>query len=161
MLVDSFGRQITYLRISVTDRCNLRCVYCMPPEGVVWKPHETILRFEEILQIVEVAAREGIREVRLTGGEPLIRQGVPDLVRMIAGVHGIEDISLTTNGLLLEKLALPLAEAGLKRINLSLDTLDPEKFARITRGGSFEKTWRGLEAAEAARLSPIKINAVA
>ncbi len=161
MLVDPFGRQITYLRISVTDRCNLRCVYCMPPEGVVWKPHETILRYEEILKVVEAAAREGIREVRLTGGEPLIRQGVPDLVRMIAGVPGIEDISLTTNGLLLEKLAFPLAEAGLKRINLSLDTLNPEKFARITRGGSFEKVWRGLEAAEAAGLAPLKINAVA
>ncbi len=161
MLVDSFGRQITYLRISVTDRCNLRCVYCMPPEGVVWKPHETILRFEEILRIVEVAAQEGVREVRLTGGEPLIRQGVPDLVRMLAGVPGIEDISLTTNGLLLERLAAPLAEAGLKRINLSLDTLDPEKFARITRGGSFEKVWRGIEAANTAGLAPLKINAVA
>jgi cyclic pyranopterin phosphate synthase len=161
MLVDPFGRPITYLRISVTDRCNLRCVYCMPPEGVVWKPHETILRFEEILKIVEVAAQEGIREVRLTGGEPLVRQGVPDLVRMLAGVPGIEDISLTTNGLLLERLAAPLAEAGLKRINLSLDTLNPEKFARITRGGSFDKVWRGLEAADAEGLAPIKINAVA
>src|SRR5512135_400292 len=161
MLLDPFGRQITYLRISVTDRCNLRCVYCMPPEGVVWRPHETILRFEEILRIVEAAAQEGVREVRLTGGEPLIRQGVPDLVRMLAGVPGIQDISLTTNGLLLEKLAAPLAEAGLKRINLSLDTLNPEKFARITRGGSFEKVWRGLEAADAAGLAPLKINAVA
>ncbi len=161
MLVDPFGRPITYLRISVTDRCNLRCVYCMPPEGVVWKPHETILRFEEILQIVEVAAQEGIREVRLTGGEPLIRQGVPDLVRMIAGVPGIEDISLTTNGLLLEKLAFPLAEAGLKRVNISLDTLNAEKFDRITRGGSFEKVWRGLQAATAAGLAPLKINSVA
>src|SRR5512146_1937273 len=149
MLQDAFGREIDYLRISVTDRCNLRCVYCMPPEGVVWKPHETILRFEEILRIVEAAAREGVREVRLTGGEPLIRQGITDLVRMLAAVPGIEDISLTTNGLLLEKLAAPLAEAGLKRINLSLDTLDPGKFNRITRGGSFDKVWRGIQAADA------------
>ena len=161
MLVDPFGRKITYLRISVTDRCNLRCVYCMPPEGVIWKPHDTIMRFEEILQVVEVAAQQGISEVRLTGGEPLIRQGLPDLVRMIAKVPGIEDISLTTNGLLLDKLSLPLAEAGLKRINVSLDTLNPDKFSRITRGGSFDKVWRGLEAADAAGLAPLKINAVA
>ena len=161
MLVDPFGRKITYLRISVTDRCNLRCVYCMPPEGVVWKPHATIMRFEEIFQVVELAARHGVSEIRITGGEPLIRQGLPDLVRMIAAVPGIQDISLTTNGLLLDKLALPLAEAGLNRINLSLDTLNPEKFYRITRGGSFDKVWRGLEAASAAGLAPLKINAVA
>ncbi len=161
MLVDPFGRKITYLRISVTDRCNLRCVYCMPPEGVVWKPHETILRFEEILKVVEAAAGEGVTEIRLTGGEPLVRHGIPDLVHMIAGVPGIQDISLTTNGLLLEKLAFPLAEAGLKRINVSLDTLNPGKFARITRGGSFDRVWRGLEAADAAGLAPLKINAVA
>jgi len=127
----------------------------------VWKPHENIMRFEEILQVVQVAAQQGIDEIRLTGGEPLIRQGLPDLVHMIAGVPGIQDISLTTNGLLLDKLAFPLAEAGLKRINVSLDTLNPEKFSRITRGGSFDKVWRGLEAADAAGLAPLKINAVA
>ncbi len=161
MLVDPFGRKITYLRISVTDRCNLRCVYCMPPEGVVWQAHEKIIRYEEIVEIVKVAAEQGVREVRLTGGEPLVRQNLPDLVRWIAAVPGIEDISLTTNGLLLERLAAPLAEAGLKRVNISLDTLNAEKFARITRGGSFEKVWRGLLAAEEAGLNPIKINAVA
>jgi cyclic pyranopterin phosphate synthase len=161
MLVDSFGRKITYLRISVTDRCNLRCVYCMPPEGVAWQAHENIIRYEEILEVVKVAAEQDVREVRLTGGEPLVRLGLPDLVRWIAAVPGIEDISLTTNGLLLERLAAPLAEAGLKRVNISLDTLNAEKFARITRGGSFEKVWRGLLAASEAGLAPIKINAVA
>ena len=161
MLVDPFGRRITYLRVSVTDRCNLRCVYCMPPEGVAWQAHESIIRYEEILEIVKVAAEQGISEVRLTGGEPLIRQNLADLVRWIADVPGIKDISLTTNGLLLEKLAAPLAEAGLKRINVSLDTLNAGKFARITRGGSFEKVWRGLLAAMAAGMAPIKINVVA
>lgn len=161
MLVDRFGRKITYLRVSVTDRCNLRCVYCMPPDGVAWQPHESIIRYEEILEIVKVAAEQGISEVRLTGGEPLVRLNLSDLVRWIAAVPGIKDISLTTNGLLLEKLAAPLAEAGLKRVNVSLDTLNAEKFARITRGGSFEKVWRGLLAAMAAGMAPIKINAVA
>jgi cyclic pyranopterin phosphate synthase len=161
MLIDRFGRQITYLRVSVTDRCNLRCVYCMPPEGVERQPHENILRYEEILKVVEAAAAHGVTEVRLTGGEPLVRRGLPDLVRLIAGVPGIADISLTTNGILLESMARPLAEAGLKRVNLSLDTLDPEKFSRITRGGSIQRVFRGLEAAEQAGLSPIKINVVA
>jgi GTP 3',8-cyclase len=128
---------------------------------VQWQPHTAIMRYEEILEVVKVAASEGVREVRLTGGEPLVRQGLPDLVALIAGVPGIEDISLTTNGLLLEKMAQSLAQAGLKRVNLSLDTLNPERFARITRGGSFEKVWAGLLAAEACGLAPIKINAVA
>jgi cyclic pyranopterin phosphate synthase len=161
MLIDRFGRKISYLRISVTDRCNLRCVYCMPPEGISWQPHEKIMRFEEILAVVQAAAAQGVNEVRLTGGEPLVRKDLPDLVGMIAAVPGISDISLTTNGLLLENMARQLAGAGLKRINLSLDTLNPEKFARITRGGLFEKVWRGLMEAEAAGLAPIKINAVA
>ncbi len=161
MLIDPFGRKITYLRISVTDRCNLRCVYCMPPEGIAWQPHESIMRFEEILEVVKAAALEGVTEIRLTGGEPLVRKDLVQFVRMLASVPGIQDISLTTNGLLLDRLALPLAEAGLKRVNVSLDTLQPEKFARITRGGSFEKVWEGLLAADAAGLSPLKINAVA
>jgi cyclic pyranopterin phosphate synthase len=161
MLVDPFGRKITYLRISVTDRCNLRCVYCMPPEGITWQPHESIMRFEEILEVVKAAAAEGVSEIRLTGGEPLIRQGLVQFVRMLSDIKGIEDISLTTNGLLLDKLAEPLAQAGLKRVNVSLDTLQPEKFARITRGGSFERVWKGMEAASAAGLSPLKLNAVA
>ena len=161
MLVDPFGRPITYLRISVTDRCNLRCVYCMPPEGITWQPHADILRYEEISQVVRIAAEEGIREIRLTGGEPLLRPELQQLVELIAAIPEIKDISLTTNGLLLERLAEPLVQAGLKRINLSLDTLDPAKFARITRGGSFQKVWKGLLAAEQAGLNPIKINAVA
>lgn len=161
MLIDRFGRQITYLRVSVTDRCNLRCVYCMPPEGVPWQQHENILHYEEILKVVRAAAQQGITEVRLTGGEPLVRRDLPDLVRMIAKVPGIADISLTTNGILLETMAHLLAEAGLKRINLSMDTLDAEKFARITRGGSIQRVMRGLQAAEEAGLAPIKINVVA
>jgi cyclic pyranopterin phosphate synthase len=160
MLVDGFGRKITYLRVSVTDRCNLRCVYCMPPEGVAWQPHENIMHFEEIEKVVRVAAEQGVNEVRLTGGEPLVRADLPRLVEMLARVPGIDDISLTTNGVLLEKFARPLVDAGLKRINVSLDTLRPERFATITRGGAFQKVWRGLEISEAAGLNPIKINTV-
>jgi GTP 3',8-cyclase len=158
---DQFGRAITYLRISVTDRCNLRCVYCMPPEGVPWKSHGEIMRYEEILEVVRVAASHGIREVRLTGGEPLVRPDLAELVRMIASVPGIQDLSLTTNGILLASQAKVLAEAGLNRVNISLDTLQPEKFKKITRGGSFEKVWQGIQAAEYAGLKPIKINVVA
>lgn len=161
MLVDRFGRSINYLRVSVTDRCNFRCVYCMPPEGVKWQPHSAILRYEEIASVVRVAAGLGVRKVRLTGGEPLVRLGLPDLVRMIAEIPEIDDISLTTNGILLERMAAELKDAGLKRVNVSLDTLDPAKFARITRGGEVEAVWRGLEAAERCGLTPLKINVVA
>ena len=161
MLVDRFGRQITYLRISVTDRCNFRCVYCMPLEGVPWLPPSSIMKYEEIADVVRVAAKQGIREVRLTGGEPLVRKDLPELVRMIAGTEGIEDVSLTTNGILLEQMAGALAKAGLKRVNISLDTLDSEKFARITRCGSLSRVWDGIRAAEKAGLKPIKINVVA
>ena len=161
MLIDSWGRQITYLRISVTDRCNLRCVYCMPPEGIQLQAHEDILRYEEIAEVVRAAAQEGVREVRLTGGEPLTRPNLPALVGMLSSIPGIQDISLTTNAILLERFAAPLAEAGLKRVNISLDTLRPERFAKITRGGSFEQAWRGILAAEQAGLTPLKINAVA
>lgn len=160
MLIDRYGRRITYLRISVTDRCNLRCVYCMPPEGVSWMPHEKIITFEEIAQVVREAAALGVRKVRLTGGEPLVRRGLPDLIRMIAVVPGIEDISLTTNGILLEHMASELKEAGLHRLNVSLDTLKPDRYARITRGGSLDAVIRGLNAAEACGLAPIKINVV-
>jgi GTP 3',8-cyclase len=160
-LQDPFGRHITYLRISVTDRCNLRCVYCMPPEGVPWKSHSGIMRYEEILTVVEAAAQHGVREVRLTGGEPLVRPDLAELVRMIAAVPGIEDLSLTTNGVLLTQQAAELAAAGLTRVNISLDTLRPDKFKRITRGGSFDRTWAGIRAAEEAGLKPIKINVVA
>ena len=161
MLVDTFGRQITYLRISVTDRCNYRCVYCMPAEGVPLSKHNDILRYEEIAQIVQAAAKMGVRAVRLTGGEPLVRLDLPVLVRMIREIPEIVDISITTNGLLLDRMAQPLAEAGLNRVNISMDTLDPDKFARITRGGSLERIWKGVEACEAAGLKPIKFNTVA
>lgn len=160
MLIDSLGRQITYLRISVTDRCNSRCVYCMPLAGVSWKSHDEILRYEEIAKIVRVMAAEGVRAVRLTGGEPLVRPNLPELVNMLAVIPGIEDISLTTNGLLLEQQAEDLARAGLKRINVSLDTMKPELFQQITRVGSIERVMRGLEAAEKCGLTPIKINMV-
>ena len=161
MLIDRYGRHITYLRISVTDRCNLRCVYCMPEKGIPLQPHDAILRFEEIVRVVEETAKQGVHEVRITGGEPLVRAELPDLIRMIAAVPGIEDISLTTNAILLAKYAAPLAEAGLHRINISLDTLDPDKFRRITRRGDIDDVWRGIQAAEAAGLAPIKFNAVA
>src|SRR5512133_1321858 len=161
MLVDSFGRSITYLRVSVTDRCNFRCVYCMPPEGVERRPREAIMRYEESAAVVREAAGLGIRKIRLTGGEPLVRPDLPKLIRLIAEIPGIDDISLTTNGFLLERMAAELKESGLNRVNVSLDTLQPEKFSRITRGGSFEAAWRGLEAAEKCGLSPIKINVVA
>jgi cyclic pyranopterin phosphate synthase len=161
MLVDAWGRQITYLRVSVTDRCNLRCVYCMPPEGITLQSHESMLRYEEIAEVVRAAAQEGVSEVRLTGGEPLARPNLPALLGMLSTIPGINDISLTTNALLLERYAGSLAEAGLKRVNISLDTLNPERFARITRGGSFEQAWRGILAAEQAGLTPLKINVVA
>ena len=165
MLVDRYGRKMTYLRISVTDRCNLRCVYCMPTEGVEWQTHENILRYEEIVQVVRQAATHGIKEIRLTGGEPLVRRDMLELVRAlvecIAAIPGIDDISLTTNGILLLEQIERLAQAGLKRINVSLDTLDPEKFARITRGGRLERVLEGLHTAQASGLAPIKLNTVA
>lgn len=159
-LRDRFGRQIIYLRISVTDRCNFRCVYCMPDEGVMLHHHQDIMRYEEIAEVVRVAAEHGVRAVRLTGGEPLVRKDLPTLVDRIAHTPGITDVSLTTNGMLLEELASPLAAAGLNRVNVSMDTIQPEKFHHITRYGSFEKVWRGILAAEANGLKPIKINAV-
>jgi GTP 3',8-cyclase len=161
MPTDPFGRPITYLRISVTDRCNLRCVYCMPAEGIPQVGHTDILRYEEIAAFVRIAAEAGVSEVRLTGGEPLARLGLPNLVALLAEIPGIHDISLTTNALLLERFAIELKQAGLKRVNVSLDTLRPERFAQITRGGSLEQVWRGILAAEAAGLTPLKINAVA
>ena len=161
MLQDQYGRQITYLRISVTDRCNFRCVYCMPVDGVPWQSPAAIMQYEEIAEVVRVAASQGIREVRLTGGEPLVRKDLPELVSLINAIPGIDDISLTTNGILLDKMAEPLARAGLKRVNISLDTLDPQRFTRITRGGSLARFWDALKAAEAAGLFPIKFNVVA
>jgi cyclic pyranopterin phosphate synthase len=159
-LVDPFGRPITYLRISVTDRCNLRCAYCMPSGRVGWIQHFDLLRADEILHIVAEAVRLGVCKVRLTGGEPLVRPDILNIVRGLAAIPGIEDLSLTTNAVLLEKLAFPLAEAGLQRVNISLDTLQANKFVRITRYGNFRRVWNGIMAAEAAGLTPIKLNTV-
>jgi len=159
-LSDSFQRPINYLRISVTDRCNLRCVYCMPEEGVTLMPHADILTYEEIYTVVKVAAGLGINKVRLTGGEPLVRLGLADLVKMLAGVEGIDDLALTTNGILLSQHAVALKKAGLRRVNISLDTLKSDRFRRITRCGELGDTLRGIEAAKAADLNPVKINMV-
>ena len=158
--LDAYNRPISYLRISVTDRCNLRCVYCMPPEGVSWRPHEMILRYEEIETVVRAAVELGISKVRLTGGEPLVRMGIVDLVRNLARVPGIDDLAMTTNGILLSRYAADLAEAGLQRVNVSLDTLHPERFQRITRLGRLEDVLTGMEAARRAGLEPVKINTV-
>jgi cyclic pyranopterin phosphate synthase len=157
---DAYQRPISYLRISVTDRCNLRCIYCMPPQGVPWQPHEEILRYEEIETVVRAAARLGISKVRLTGGEPLVRLGLVELVRMIAQIPGIDDLAMTTNGTLLARYAAELAAAGLRRVNISLDTLRPERFQLITRFGNLEDVLAGMEAARGAGLHPIKINTV-
>jgi cyclic pyranopterin phosphate synthase len=159
-LVDPFQRTITYLRISLTDRCNLRCVYCMPEAGIKFVPREQILTLEEIARIVRIAAGMGLRRVRLTGGEPLVRNGITQLVRWIAETPGIEDISLTTNGMVLATYAEELARAGLKRVNVSLDTLRPDRFREITRHGDVAAVHEGIAAARAAGLSPIKINVV-
>lgn len=157
---DKFGRTIDYLRISITDKCNLRCIYCMPAEGVKLISHDEILRIEEIAQIVRVAAELGVRNVRLTGGEPLVRRGVVDLVRMISQTPGIEDVSLTTNGLLLPKMAADLKAAGLSRVNISLDTLDPEQYHYITRIGNIDSVLAGIDAALETGFDPVKINMV-
>ena len=160
MLTDHFGRPITYLRISVTDRCNLRCVYCQPKEGLVWQPRDRQLSAEEIVRITTAAANAGVKRVRLTGGEPLVHPEIVEIVKCISSILGIEEVSLTTNAMLLEKYAGPLAAAGLKRVNISLDTLDADKFRRITRGGMINRLWRGIAAAERAGLTPIKLNTV-
>lgn len=159
-LVDGYGRRITYLRVSVTDRCNLRCVYCMPEQGIDLVPMAEILTYEEIQRIVKVAAPMGLRHVRLTGGEPLARKGIVDLVQMIATVPGIEEVALTTNGVSLAQHAEALAEAGLRRVNVSLDTFRPDRFRQITRVGRYEDVVEGIEAAAAAGLSPVKLNVV-
>jgi len=159
-ICDGFQRGIDYLRVSVTDRCNLRCIYCMPPDGVPLVSHQDILSFEEILLVVRAAVEIGMDKVRITGGEPLVRAGIVELVRMISSVDGIRDISMTTNGILLDKYARKLAEAGLQRINVSLDTMRPDRFRQITRIGELADTLRGLESAREAGLTPIKINVV-
>ncbi len=159
-LSDSFQRPINYLRISVTDRCNLRCLYCMPEEGVTLMSHHDILTYEEIYTVVKVAAGLGINKIRLTGGEPLVRLGLAGLVKMLAGIKGIDDLSLTTNGILLAEHAAALKKAGLRRVNVSLDTLKPERFRQITRCGELADTLKGIETAKAVGLEPVKINMV-
>src|SRR5439155_17057177 len=147
---------------SVTDKCNFRCTYCMPAEGLEWLPKREVLSFEEIARLVRVAAAMGVREVRLTGGEPLVRRDLPELVRMLAAIPGVDDLSLTTNGVLLDRLAAPLVEAGLKRLNVSLDSLSHVRFSEITRRDALDRVLAGLEEAERyPELRPIKVNCVA
>ena len=158
---DSYARNIDYLRISLTDRCNLRCIYCMPEEGVPPVCHDAILRMEEFAQIVEVAASMGVKHVRLTGGEPLVRKGICGLVRKIKATPGIESVAITTNATLLARMAPELKEAGVDRVNISLDTLDEEQFHAITRRGNLADALEGIQAAFEVGFSPVKINVVA
>jgi cyclic pyranopterin phosphate synthase len=157
---DQFGRPLTDLRVSLTDRCNLRCVYCMPEDGIAFRPPDDLLQDDEVVLLVEIAAELGVHKVRLTGGEPTVRPRIADLVRRVAAIPGITDLAMTTNAVLLEALARPLADAGLDRLNVSLDTLDREKFSRITRGGHVDRVIAGIRAAEACGMRPIKLNAV-
>lgn len=154
------GQAVDYLRLSVTDRCNFRCVYCMPPEGVPFKAHDELLSYEEMVFFVDVASELGISKIRVTGGEPLVRRGLPDFVAMLHALPGVDDISLTTNGVLLPKYAKALKLRGLNRVNISLDSLDPERFRQLTRGGSLESVLAGVEAALENDLKPVKLNAV-
>lgn len=160
-LIDGHNRKINYLRISITDRCNLRCQYCMPKEGVSQFGHSEILSYEEILRLASLAVKRGIAKIRITGGEPLIRKGVVELVRQASQLPGIADLSMTTNGILLAEFAPALFQAGMKRVNISMDSLSPKKYHEVTRGGELSRVWAGVEAAKQAGLSPIKINVVA
>lgn len=161
-LIDPYNRHLNYLRISVTDRCNLRCIYCMPPGGCVPKlAHDEILRYEEILRIVRVGAALGIAKVRVTGGEPLVRKEIAPFLTDLSAIEGISDIALTTNGVLLADRLPEVRSAGIRRLNISLDTLDPEKYARITGRDAFRRVWEGIEKALTAGFFPIKINVVA
>ncbi len=159
-MLDSYNRNINYLRISLTDRCNLRCTYCMPEEGVKHIDHQEILSFEEIIEFTKTSVSLGIDKVRITGGEPLVRKGVVNLVEMLAAIEGIKDLSMTTNATLLDKFAMPLKQAGLHRINISLDTLNPDKFHAITRLGNIQDVYNGIDAALNAGFYPLKINCV-
>ena len=159
-MYDRYNRLVNYLRISVTDRCNLRCRYCMPEEGIQLLRHEDILTYNEIADFTKIAVLNGVNKVRITGGEPLVRKGVVSLIRMLAGMEGIADLSMTTNGILLKHFANELYSAGLHRVNISLDTVNPEKFAFITRIGNVNDVFEGIEAAKKAGLNPVKINCV-
>lgn len=159
-MYDRYNRNIHYLRISVTDRCNLRCKYCMPENGIELLKREDILSIEEIVSFTKIAVEKGIDKVRITGGEPLVRKNIIYLIRLLANIGGIKDLSLTTNGVLLKEFAKPLKDAGLQRVNISLDTVDPDRYKEITRGGDFNRVLQGIAAAEMAGLFPIKINCV-
>jgi len=161
MLIDRHNRVVDYLRISVTDRCNLRCLYCVPAEGVEPFPREEILTYEEMIRIARVAAALGIRKIRITGGEPLMRRDLCFFIRELNEIPGLLDLSMTTNGIRLAQSAQALRESGLRRVNVSMDSLDPERYARVTRGGDLKLVWDGLLAALEAGLSPVKINVVA
>jgi GTP 3',8-cyclase len=158
---DKFDREINYLRVSITDRCNLHCNYCRPKEGISLKGHDDILRYEEIIKVVSIAVKMGLIKVRVTGGEPLLRRGFIDFLAELNGIEGLQDISLTTNGILLEKFAERIYRAGVHRINISLDSLDKVKYARITNGGDLDAVFRGIAKAAEVGFSPIKINTVA
>lgn len=159
-MIDGHNRDINYLRVSITDRCNLRCGYCMPKEGLSALGHEDILRYEEILRIVHIAVKMGVAKVRITGGEPLVRRGVVDFISRLSAISGLTDISLTTNGVLLESFAASLFQAGIKRINISLDSLNAEKYSLITRGGKLKTVLRGIDTVHQVGFHPIKINTV-
>ena len=159
MSFDRFGRKIHYLRISLTDHCNLRCVYCMP-EDMTFRPNAELMQDDELILLVRLFAGLGFDKLRLTGGEPTVRAHVVDLVREIAATPGVRSLSMTTNGVLLKKLAAPLKEAGLQRVNVSVDTLDPAKFKRLTRWGSLDQVWEGIRESERVGLAPVKLNAV-
>lgn len=160
MLQDAYNRKIDYLRISVTDRCNLRCVYCMPAEGIAHKPHSDILSFEDIYRIVKVAAGLGIRKIRITGGEPLVRKEIASLISKLRSINGVDEIALTTNGVRLYEYARELKNAGLDRVNVSLDSLIPERFGKITRGGDLALVLKGIDLLFSLGLTPVKINKV-
>jgi cyclic pyranopterin phosphate synthase len=159
-MFDRYNRNLNYLRISVTDRCNLRCVYCMPEEGIRLFRHEEILSYNEIAGFTKFAVAKGVTKIRITGGEPLVRKGVTELVKMIAEIVGVEDLSMTTNGTLLKQYARELKSAGLHRVNISLDTVDPQKFKSVTRTGNINDVFEGIDAAKRAELLPVKINCV-
>ena len=159
-LIDTYGRRINYLRLSVTDRCNLRCCYCMPAGGVAKLEHRELLSYEELFRVASACVDQGIEKIRVTGGEPLVRKGLPGFLQRLSGIAGLKELVLTTNGILLHDQAASLREAGVARLNISLDSLKPELFARITRGGEVAKVLAGIAAAERAGFPPVKINMV-
>ncbi|WP_224981540.1 GTP 3',8-cyclase MoaA [Geomonas agri] len=159
-LIDTYGRRINYLRLSVTDRCNMRCCYCMPAQGVAKLGHKEMLSYEELYRVSAACVEQGIEKIRVTGGEPLVRKGLVDFLGRLSALPGLKELVLTTNGLLLEELAQPLKDAGVARLNISLDSLQPETFARVTRGADLNRVLAGIDAAQKAGFGPLKINMV-